>query len=110
MRVREPASLASLSSGVFERRTSTGSEPFSLLICLDATKFVLLSVFTLIETMCPIISSKSRPRSAKSQLPVDVRRSKTSLLKLPKFWQENAIVIVYSTTGLSVVEEQVTNS
>ena len=32
----------SLSSKVFERRTSTGSEPFSLLICRDATKFVLL--------------------------------------------------------------------
>ena len=31
-----------LSSNVFERRTSTGSEPFSLLICRDATKFVLL--------------------------------------------------------------------
>ena len=35
----------SLSSEVFERRTSIGSEPFSLLICLGATKFVLLSVF-----------------------------------------------------------------
>ena len=32
---------------VFERRMSTGSELFSLLICLDATKFVLLSIFTL---------------------------------------------------------------
>ena len=37
--------LGSLSSSVFERRTSTGSEPF-------ATKFVWLSVFTLIETIC----------------------------------------------------------
>ena len=62
---------------------STGSEPFSLLICLDATKFVLLSVFTLIETICPRNCSKSRLRSAKSPLPVDVRRSTTSLLKLP---------------------------
>ena len=42
-----------LSSEVFERRTSIGSEPFSLLICLDATKFLLLSVFTLTETICP---------------------------------------------------------
>ena len=30
---------------------STESEPFSLLICLDATKFVWLVVFTLIETI-----------------------------------------------------------
>ena len=31
--------LGSLSSDVFDRRTSTGSESFSLLISLDATKF-----------------------------------------------------------------------
>ena len=36
--------IGSLSSERFERRTSTGSEPFSLLISLDATVFVLLSV------------------------------------------------------------------
>ena len=77
------ASLESLSSDVFERRTSTRSGAFSLLICLDATKFV--SVFTLKETICPRIYRKSRPKSAKSPLPVDVRRSKTSLLKLPIF-------------------------
>ena len=38
--------------GIFKRRTSTGSSSFSLVKCLDATKFVLLSVFTLIETIC----------------------------------------------------------
>ena len=48
-----PIVLGSLSSNVFERRTSTGSELFSLLICLDESKFVLLSAFTLIETICP---------------------------------------------------------
>ena len=31
----------------FERRTSTGSETFSLYICLDSSKFVLLSFFSL---------------------------------------------------------------
>ena len=75
--------LGSLSSNVFERRTSTGSEPFPLLISLDATIFVLPSVLILIETICPKICSKSRLKSAKRPLPVDVRRSKTSLLKLP---------------------------
>ena len=52
-------------------------------MCLDATVFVLLSVVILIETICPKICSKSRLKSSKRPLPVDVRRSKTSLLKLP---------------------------
>ena len=39
-------------------RTSIGSTVFSLLICLEDTKFVLLSVFTLIETTCPKIWAK----------------------------------------------------
>ena len=60
---------------------SIGSERFSLLICLDATKFVLLSVFTLIETICPKIYSKSRLRGAKKkQLPVDVPHFEKLLL------------------------------
>ena len=72
--------LGSLSGDVFERRMSTGSEPFPLLMCLDATKFVLLSVFTLIETICPRICSKSRLMGPKRPLPCG---KKTSLLKLP---------------------------
>ena len=40
-----------LSKGVFERPTSNGSESFSLIVCLDDTKFVLFIVFTLIETI-----------------------------------------------------------
>lgn len=63
---------------------SNGSEAFSLLICLDATKFVLLpvSVFTVIATTCPKIWTKPLPMNAKSSLPVDERRSQMSLLKL----------------------------
>ena len=71
----------SLSSNVFERRTSTGNERFSLLMYRDAAKFVLLSVFTLKETFCPRTCSKSRLRSAKNPLPFDVRRSKMPWLK-----------------------------
>ena len=77
--------IGNLSKDVFERRTSTGSEAFSLLICLDANKFVLLSFFSLIKTIYPRVSTKPLPNDAKSPLPVDVRRSKTLLLKLPIF-------------------------
>ena len=55
---------------------STGSEPFSLSTYLDVTKFVLLMVFTLMETICGRISSKSPTKSAKSSLPVDVHAQK----------------------------------
>ena len=68
---------------VFERRTSTGSEAFSLFICLDANKLVLLSFFSLLKTIYPRVSTKPLPNDAKSPLPVDVRRSKALLLKLP---------------------------
>ena len=75
--------VGSLSKDVFERRTSTGSEAFSLFICLDANKFVLLSFFSLIKTIYQRVSTKPLSNDAKSPLPVDVRRSKTQLLKLP---------------------------
>ena len=44
-------SLGSLSKDVFEQRTSTRSEAFSLFICFDANKFVSLSFFSLIKTI-----------------------------------------------------------
>ena len=75
--------LGTLSKDIFERRTSTGSQPFSLFICLDANKLVLLSFFSLLKTIYPRVSTKPLPNDAKSSLPVDVRRSKTLLLKLP---------------------------
>ena len=71
--------IGNLSKDVFERRTSTGSEAFSLLICLDANKFVLLSFFSLIKTIYPRVSTDPLPNDTKSPFPVDVRRSKTLL-------------------------------
>ena len=76
--------LGSLSSDVFERRTSTGSEVFSLLTYLDDIKFVFLSFFTVIEAIWLKICAKPPSKNEKRPLPVDVRRSKTLLLKLPK--------------------------
>ena len=75
--------IGTLRKDVFERRPSTGSEAFSLFICLDANKLVLLSFFSLLKTIYPRVSTKPLPNDAKSPLPVDVRRSKTLLLKLP---------------------------
>ena len=93
--------------------------PFSVLFftCLDATKFVLLSVFTPIETICYKICSNSRPKIAKSSLPVDVRRSKTLLFKLPSDSGANAkrasvmsdTSASYKTARLRIVCEQQTH-
>ena len=77
--------IGSLSKDVFERRTSTGSEAFSLFIYLDSNKFVLLSFFSLIMRIYSRVSTKPPPNDAKRLLPVEVRRSKTLLLKLPIF-------------------------
>ena len=59
-----------LSSGVFERRTATGSKTSSLFICLDATTFVLISVITLIETICLKICRRT---TAHLKLPASVK-------------------------------------
>ena len=75
--------LGSLSKDVFERRTSAGSEAFFLFICLDANKFSSLTFFSLAKTIYPRVLTKPLPNDAKSPLPVDVRRSKTLLLKFP---------------------------
>lgn len=61
---------------------------FSLLICLvDANRFVLLNFFTLLQRQFgpPENWAKPLPKNAKSPLPLDARRSKTSLLKLDSF-------------------------
>ena len=84
--------IGSLSRDVFERRTSTGSELFSLLVCLDANKFVLLSFFSPLKTIYSRVSTKPLPNDAKSSLPVDVRRSKTLLLKFPNDYEREIFV------------------
>ena len=78
-----PQIIGNLSKDVFERRTSTGSDLFSIFTCLDTNKFVLLSFSSLIETIYRKVLTEPLPNDEKSPLPVDVRRSKTLLLKLP---------------------------
>ena len=75
--------LGSLSSRVFETRTATGSELFSLLTCLHTTTFTLLSIFSPLEMISIKIQETSLPWYAKCSLPVAVRVSRTRVLKLP---------------------------
>ena len=73
--------------GVFETRSSTGSQLFCLLIRLesfDATKLVLLSVFTgCYRDDLPENKGRTTAQECERLLPVAVRRSITSLLKPP---------------------------
>ena len=54
-----------LSKDVLEQSTSTGSEAFSFLICLDATRFIVLSVFTHIRRFAKKLGKKHCPRMQK---------------------------------------------
>ena len=79
--------IASVLKGlsVLERRTSTGSEAFSLFTCLDDIQFVLLYSYRddLTENL-----GETTAQECKSPLPVDVHRSKTPLLKAPNVFIE----------------------
>ena len=55
--------------------------PFFLLICLEATN---------LPTIRPNVWAKLLPKNAESPLPVDRRRSKTSLPKLPNIYTKRA--------------------
>ena len=75
--------LGSLSSDVFERRTSTGNKRFALLR-RDFEQIFGQIVSIRIKTLGNINTVASRHiKRAKGSLLVDVCRSKTSLLKLP---------------------------
>ena len=75
--------IGSLSSDVLERRTSTGSGRFALL-SRDFEQIFGQIVSVRMKTLGNINKVASRLiKRGKGSLPVDVRRSKTSLLKLP---------------------------
>ena len=82
-----PALLGSLSSDVFERRTSTGSGRFALL-SRDFKQIFGQIVSIRIKTLGKTNTVASRLiKRGKGSLRVDVRRSKTSLLKLAIIYQ-----------------------
>ena len=71
----------SLSNRVFETRTATGSELFSLLTCPYTTTFTLLSIFASLEMSCIKLWETIPSKHAKCPLPAAVRVSKPRLLK-----------------------------
>ena len=77
--------LGSLSTRVFETRTATGSELFSLLTCPDTTTFTLLSIFSPLE-MSSINSGRQYRPSTRNVLFLLLSASQkcACLLKLPK--------------------------
>ena len=82
-------SKGTLSSDVFEPDTSTGSEPCSLLIWLNTTKFVLLSVLTLRWFPQEFVETHGQ-RVQKVHFRLKYVTSKRSFLKLPKDGQGSA--------------------
>ena len=64
---------------------ATGNKAFSLFTRLGATTFVILSVFTLIETIYLKIRAHPLPKNQKRPLPVAVLAQERPLLKLPKY-------------------------
>ena len=75
--------LGSLSRRVFETRTVTGSELFSLLPCSHTTTFTLLSIFSPLETSSIKFWETILSWREKCSLPVAVHVLKTRVLKLP---------------------------
>ena len=76
---RERPTIGSLSTRVFETRTATGSELFSLLTFPHTTTFTLLSIFSPLEMNSLKIWETIRSKNANCSLPVAVRVSKGSL-------------------------------
>ena len=56
-------SIGSLSKGVFERRSATGNETFSLFTRLGASTFVILSFVIRIETIYLKIRAHPLPKN-----------------------------------------------
>ena len=75
--------LRSLSNNVFERRTSTGRGLFSFFDGGFAQIFSLIASITVKKLRNTNFISSRHVKRENTSLPVDVRRSKTSLLKLP---------------------------
>ena len=96
--------LGSLSNNVFERRTSTGSDLFSFFDGGFAQIFSQIASIIVKKLRNTNFISSRHVKRENTSLPVDVRRSKTSLLKLPtvspfpfsserKIWPFHVVVV-----------------
>ena len=85
MRSLRPLIIGSLSDNVFERRTSTGSDLFSFFDGGFAQIFSQIASITVKKLRNTNFISSRHVKRENTSLPVDVRRSKTSLLKLPNY-------------------------
>ena len=81
--VNKIETLGSLSNNVFERRTLTGSGLFSFFDGSFAQIFSQIASITVKKLRNTNFISSRYVKRENTSLPVDVRRSKTSLLKLP---------------------------
>ena len=90
--------LGSLSNNVFERRTSTGSSLFSFFDGGFAQIFGQIASITVKKLRKTNFISSRHVKRENTSLPVDVRGSKTSLLKLP-----NAQEWTFFATGESSI-------
>ena len=81
--VNKIETLGSLSNNVFERRTLTGSGLFSFFDGSFAQIFSQIASITVKKLRNTNFISSRHVKRENTSLPVDVRRSKTSLLKLP---------------------------
>ena len=75
--------IGSLSNNVFERRTSTGSGLFSFFDGGFAQILSQIASITVKKLRNTNFISSRHVKRENTSLPVEVRRSKTSLLKLP---------------------------
>ena len=85
--------IGNLSTRVFETRTATGSELFSILTRLHTTAFALPSILSPLEMLGIKIWETPLSWHAKCPLPVVVRVSKTCVLKLPNETQSRRFQI-----------------
>ena len=91
-----------ISNHVFERRRSTRNEPFAILR-RDLDQIFWQIVYKRVKTLSSTNLVASRNINIeKDSLPVDVRRSEKSLLKLPIGWFSHDVTKI-QTTKLSIL-------
>ena len=82
-------SIGNLSTDVFEPRTATATGMFSFLVWFCSFPWTGKLLFLCLRFDVTNAMASKRSKEGKIQLPVDVRGSKTCVLKFPIFWSES---------------------